>query len=71
MCLIDILRLVPNYETVDVWKGSNKIASYRSDIYGSLQSDIPTDLDNETVDAIYATGDVLSIALRDRNPYIR
>ena len=47
MRLIDILRLVPNYEAVNVWKGTNIIASYRSkDGYGSLQSNIPTDLDN-------------------------
>ena len=72
MRLGDVLKFVPTFQNVEIWKGTNVIARYRSkDEYGDLRSDIPTDLDNEMIEAIFASNNTLSIAIREFDEYIR
>lgn len=72
MNLIDVLKFVPTFQNVEIWKGTKVIARYRSkDEYGDLRSEIPKDLDNETIEAIFACNNSLSIAIREFDEYIR
>ena len=72
MSLLDVLKFVPTFQNVEIWKGTNVIARYRNkDEYGSLRSDIPTDLDNEMIEAIFASNNTLSIAIREYDEYVR
>lgn len=72
MRLGDVLKFVPTFQNVEIWKGTKVIARYRSkDEYGDLRSDIPTDLDNEMIEAIFASNNTLSIAIREYDEYVR